>query len=189
MERKVLDLTVLLDANTLYGDLQRDILLSLAEERLYDPLWSEKILDEVESILRENLGLDFSLTRQNMQKAFPKALVKDFENLEIDITFPDSNDLHIVAAALKSSADFIISDDFDFVSENLKEYNLVGMKLDQFLVYIIEAYEVEALAIIDDMRKRRNKIKLLSKSELINRLKEIGLIDTANTMESMHYLE
>ena len=186
MERKV---SALLDANVLYGDLQRDILLSLAEEGLYTPLWSEKILDEVEKNLQENLGIDFHQTRQNMQEVFSTASVKNFENLESDITFPDSYDEHVVASAIKSSADLIISEDLDFVSENLKEYNLVSMKLDQFLVFIIESFKADALAIIDTMRKRRNKIKLLSKSEFIHRLMEIGLIETAKTLKSMQYLK
>ena len=45
-----------------------------------------------------------------------------------------------------------------------------------------------ALDTIDNMRKRRNKIKLLSKLELVTRLKEIGLEETANVMEFMLYL-
>ena len=189
MERKVLSVAVLLDANVLYGDLQRDLLLSLADEGLYKPLWSEKILDEVEKNLQRNLRIDFRKTRQNMKKAFPTASVKNFENLESDIAFPDSDDAHVVVAALKSSVDLIISEDLDFVSENLKKYNLDSMRLDQFLVFIIEAYEANAVAVIEAMRKRRNKIKLMSKLEFINRLKEIGLIDTAKTMESMQYLK
>ena len=81
MGRKVSNVAVLLDANVLNGDLQRDLLLSLAEEGLYNPLWSERILDEVVKNLQKNLGIDFRRTRQNMKKAFPKVSVKKFDKL------------------------------------------------------------------------------------------------------------
>ena len=178
---------VLLDANTIYGELTRDILLSLATKRLFSPLWSDRILDEVEINLRENLGIDFKNARQKMEKAFPRACVKDFEELESEITFPDENDIHILAVAKKSAANLIITEDQDFVPENLLKYNLEAMKIDLFLKRVLNFYGYIALDIIDNMRERRNKFELLSKLKFINRLKEIGLKETAKTIELLYY--
>ncbi len=75
------------------------------------------------------------------------------------------------------------------MSDNLDKYDLVSMDLDNFLAYILDHYRKIALEIFKALRKRRNKIKLLSKSELIDRLKEIGLVKTAKMLESMHYLK
>ena len=180
---------VLLDANALYGELPRDILLTMAKGLLFKVVWSEKILDEVQRKLLEDKGIDFTRTRQIMSTQFPNASVKDFEYLEQDISFPDFDDKHVVAAGLKSLADVIISNDLDFVPDNLDKYNLMSMDLDSFLAYVLDHYRNIAIETFEAMRKRRNKIQLLSRLELITRLKEIGLIKTAKMLESMNYLK
>ena len=179
--------SVLLDANTIYGELTRDILLSLAEKRLFIPLWSEKILDEVAVNLQKNLDINFKNVRLKMNQVFPESCVTNFENLELDIIFPDQDDIHVLAAAKKSSADLIISEDKDFVPKNLIRYNLVAMKADQFLKIVLNFYGNIALRIFDNLRKRRSKIELLTESEFILRLNEIGLKETAKTLELMNY--
>ena len=179
---------MVLDANALYGDLPRDLLLSLAKGEMFNPLWTNEILDEVQRNLLKNLDLDFSRTRQIMTNEFPEALIKDYEELKSAINFPDLDDKHVVAAALKTSADLIVSNDKKFVSENLKEYGLFAMEVDQFLAYIFDIYGIQAIEIIEIMRKRRKKKKLLSKRELINYLKKEGLNNTARKMISLHYL-
>ncbi len=189
MEIKQLYEFVLLDANTLYGDLTRDLLLSLAKGEMFTPLWSDKILDEVQRKLLQNLDIDFRQTRQIMTNVFPMALVKDYEQFESEINFPDLNDKHVVAAALKSSADLIVTNDKKFISEYLDVYGLSAMEVDQFLVYIFDVYGIEAIEIIEIMRKRRKKKKLLSRLQLINHLRSAGLKDTAKKLIALHYLD
>lgn len=45
---------VLFDANVLYGAYVNDLVLRLAERRLFRPLWSEEILKELQTALPRN---------------------------------------------------------------------------------------------------------------------------------------
>ncbi|UFU01873.1 PIN domain-containing protein [Ruania suaedae] len=115
----------LLDTCTLWPSLRRDLLLSLSVEDLYRPLWSSAILTELERaerIKREERGTDPEKARVaaehlvvTMASAFDDACVRDWEPLDGTFDLPDSNDEHVLAAAVTGKADVI-------VTENLKHF-------------------------------------------------------------------
>ncbi|MEX0782046.1 MAG: hypothetical protein WD557_05305 [Dehalococcoidia bacterium] len=43
-----------LDANVLYGSVARDLMLRLADQKLFQPLWTDEVLSEVERAIRRN---------------------------------------------------------------------------------------------------------------------------------------
>lgn len=108
-----------LDACVLWPSLQRDFLLSMAAERLYRPLWSHILLDEVEDneaaklVRRGVLPLDAehraAFLRGRMEQGFPDAIVTGFEPLEGSFGLPDPNDEHVVAAAVLGNAGAIVT--------------------------------------------------------------------------------
>jgi predicted nucleic acid-binding protein len=97
-----------LDANVLYPLPLRDTLLRIAETELYDPYWSERILDEV----ARNLIVDGRATEDQaarlvaaMDAAFDGAAVPEdaITRLEPAMT-NDPKARHVLAAAVASEA-------------------------------------------------------------------------------------
>jgi len=75
---------VVLDACVLVPSLLCDVLLHLAEDDLYDPLWSAEILDETRRTLVGKLGVDLERTERRlgqMRRASPAAEVDDYDSL------------------------------------------------------------------------------------------------------------
>ncbi|MFY1694772.1 MULTISPECIES: PIN domain-containing protein [unclassified Solwaraspora] len=96
-----------LDANVLIPNALCDFLLRLAEEELYLPRWSPAILDEV----RRHVPVSPAAIERRiafMNVAFEDALVTGYESL-IDQMGNDPKDRHVLAAAVASGADSIIT--------------------------------------------------------------------------------
>jgi len=105
--------TVLIDACSLVPALQRDILLHLAEAELFRVRWSDIALDETKKTLQSKILPKFGYDEQQAQKratytieqittAFPEAMVDDYKlQLSLAAGFPDKDDAHIIAAAVK----------------------------------------------------------------------------------------
>lgn len=121
-----------LDACVLWPSLQRDFLLSLAAERLYRPLWSDVLLDEVEDneaaklVRRGALPADAAsraaFLRSEIVRGFPDAIVTGFEPLEGSFGLPDPDDEHVVAAAFLGGAGAIVTLNFtDFPSAKVPD--------------------------------------------------------------------
>jgi predicted nucleic acid-binding protein len=77
-----------LDTCVLVSSLSRDVLLEIAEQSLYRPLWSTEVLNELDLTVRR-LATERGIARCDDQ--------------------PDPNDRHVVAAALSGRADVIVS--------------------------------------------------------------------------------
>ena len=98
-----------LDANVLANIHVCDLLFRLAEEpAMYEPLWSERILDEVQ---RTHAKLTWKPEisdhwRHEVQRAFPDSTVSGFEELENQVAV-DPKDRHVAAAAAKAKAQWI----------------------------------------------------------------------------------
>jgi len=110
-----------LDACVLVPHVIMDTLLSLADEDLYKPMWSEVILEET---LRTLLAIypdknphSFEARLASMESAFPHACVHGWNSLEPGLAsyWPDPKDAHVVAAALRGRAEII-------VTSNLKHF-------------------------------------------------------------------
>ena len=106
------DFLVVLDACVLVPAFLRDTLLRLAEEpRLYIPRWSEEIIAEMVRTLECEIGLAPDKTAHlvsELKKHFGDAWVTAYEPLLSQLT-NDPKDRHVLAAAVRCSAQFIVT--------------------------------------------------------------------------------
>lgn len=126
----------LLDTNVLYPMALCDLLLSLAEHDVFQPRWSDDILEE----LRRNLVVDGRCTPAKglrrvhlMREAFPEATVSDYESLAETLT-NDAGDRHVLAAAMRSNAEYLVTNNLKhFPQEALSGFNGSVVTPEHFL--------------------------------------------------------
>ncbi|WP_415505180.1 PIN domain-containing protein, partial [Actinomyces slackii] len=96
--------SAMLDACVLVPVTLADTLLRLAEDGLYRPLWSTRIIAETVHAIEQvhpQLPIDAIQRRAAaMDAAFSDASVTGWEALEPAISLPDPDDRHVVAAAI-----------------------------------------------------------------------------------------
>lgn len=108
------DFPVVIDSCVLANGRVCDLFLRLAEPpRLYLPVWSEAILDEVRRTQTCKLKRPYSneladYWRQQVEAAFPESIVRGWEPLVSSMT-NDPKDRHAVAAAVKAGASLIVT--------------------------------------------------------------------------------
>lgn len=110
---------VVLDTCVLWPSLQRDFLLSLAVENLYRPLWSDRILEELElheerKHLRDGVATEAARSRarhliSRMTAEFDDALVMHWQPHEGTFGLPDPDDEHVLAAAVVGGAGAVVT--------------------------------------------------------------------------------
>jgi len=124
-----------IDTCVLYRHLVCDTLLTLAEDELYRPLWSEGVLEELERNLADRIGPVGATGRVgSMRRSFDDAIVTGYEPLVNAIT-NDAKDRHILAAAVRSGADLLVTDNLrDFPPESTQPYDLEVITADAFLL-------------------------------------------------------
>ncbi|KAA2316806.1 PIN domain-containing protein [Pseudooceanicola sediminis] len=133
----------LLDACVLYPTVMREMLLGAAGQGMFTPVWSDRILEEWARAAAK-LGdegeaqarAEVAMTRV----AFPKAEVRFPAELVKRLWLPDPGDLHVLAAAIASSADAIVTVNAkDFPRHILAEEGLSRADPDALLVGFAEA--------------------------------------------------
>ncbi|MDP2079761.1 MAG: PIN domain-containing protein [Pseudotabrizicola sp.] len=126
-----------LDACVLYPTVLREILMGCAAAGLYEPLFSERILREwVRATAKLGPAQQvFADGEAAMLRAnFPKAMVREHAHIEARLMLPDPNDVHVLAVAIGSSADCIVTfNAVDFPRHLLAEEGVKRCDPDGFL--------------------------------------------------------
>jgi hypothetical protein len=132
------------DANILYPAPLRDLFVRLAQAGLVRARWTETIHDEwVRNVLKDNPALSpdrLARTRALMNAAVRECLVSGFEDLIESLSLPDPDDRHVLAAAIRTDAEVIVTFNLkDFPADTLASYNLEAIHPDEFLVSLFDA--------------------------------------------------
>ena len=178
-----------LDACLLYPAPLRDLLLSMADEGLFKPKWSVEIQDEWSRNLlanRPDLKKEqLQSTIRGMDLAFPDSNVENYESLISSITLPDVNDRHVVAAAIRSKANVIVTYNLkDFPHSVTSEFDLEIQHPDIFLINVFDLNPGKATDAFKKLVKRLKNppksyadvLEKLAKSdlkEIIEKLKDV----------------
>lgn len=180
-------LTVLYDACVLYPATLRDLLIELAYSKRFQARWSWQIHDEwVRNLLvhRPDLTRDsLERTIQNMNRAVPSCLVTDFEDLIPKLTLPDANDRHVLAAAIKGQADYIVTFNLrDFPKTHLEPHGIEAIHPDEFIVGLIQSNKNLVLSAFRNTRLRlKNPVR--SVDEQLERFSAQGLPQSMALLE------
>lgn len=146
---------VLIDACALLPYQLCDLLLRLGETDIYQPLWSDQILEEV----RRNLVTSLGRTEQQafrrvgqMRTAFPNATVSGYKAL-VPVMTNDPKDRHVLAAAIHGQAALIVTANLkDFPAEALAPYGIEAVHPDEFLLDQLDLYPRQTIQCLQEQR-------------------------------------
>lgn len=152
--------TAFIDACVLVSTLRRNLLLTLAEAEFFRIRWSAEVLREthrtIEGLLlgKGNPPAEASEKASRaiaaMQNAFEEAEVQGFEHLVCACEgMPDEKDMHVLAAALKTQAAAIVTENLrDFPAAILEPLNIEARSADDFIADTIALDTGRAIAAI-----------------------------------------
>ena len=126
-----------LDACVLYPTVLRELLIGVAAKGLYEPVWSDRILREW-VLATAKIGPAAQVQAEGeavrVKAAFPRALARERPEIEARLLLPDLNDIHVLAVAIGSHADAIVTfNAVDFPRPVLAEYGIDRRDPDGFL--------------------------------------------------------
>ncbi len=176
-----------LDTNVIYPLWIRDLLMWFAYYELYTPKWSKNIFDEwISVMIRKGIDEKEALVRANkMNRAFPDAFVENYEPLIDSLTLPDLNDRHVLAAAIKTNADLIITNNLkDFPEDYLASFGLKAKTPDDFFTDIIDLnHDLSVQAFKKLVLNKKNPP--FDEYDVLDIFRNNGLIDTANYLHAL----
>jgi predicted nucleic acid-binding protein len=178
-----------LDACVLYPVPIRDLLLSLASAGLYKPKWSALIQDEWSRNLLANradlTAAQLQRTTTMMNTAFPDADVAGYEVFVSTLALPDPDDRHVLAAALRSQADVIVTTNLkDFPVPYIRTFDIEVQHPDEFIGNLIDLNPAQAL---EAFRQQVARLKNppIAAAQVLDNLRKSSLPTTAARLEAL----
>jgi hypothetical protein len=167
------------DACVLYPAPLRDFLLRLTKAGVVDGFWSSAILDECfRSLARNRPDLPAGVleaSRAAMETYFPSRLISGHEPLITELSLPDPNDRHVMAAAIHATLPTIVTFNLkDFPANELGRHHIVAVHPDDF---VMAAIRRDADAVVDVVEEQRASLRRppATTEQLLDRLAEQGL--------------
>lgn len=156
--------TALLDTSVLWPSLQRDVLLSMAAEGLYRPIWSAAVLQEL-TWAEETKRVRRGATPQRahaaaawlvtqMTQAFDDSCVQGWEPLVGSYGLPDPDDEHLVAAAVVGGAGVIVSSNLKDLPEDRLPEGIGAVLPAQFAADTVSVSPGIALRALENIAQR-----------------------------------
>lgn len=161
--------------------------MELAVCDLFHARWTNDIHNEwIKSVHadRPDISLEkLNRTRKLMDTHVRDAIVFDYEPLIQILDLPDPDDRHVLAAAIKSKSDCIITfNEKDFPSEKLKPWGIEIIHPDDFLTHQFHLSQPTFLSAIKAVRMRLKKNNF-TPSEYLDVLRKQGLLATVQAIE------
>ena len=169
---------VLLDTCVLYPTVMREVLLGVAAEGLFQPLWSDRILGEW-SRAAAKLGPEGQVQADAeiaiAEARWPKARVSPPRSLIDRLWLPDEHDIHVLAAAIAGHADVLVTVNAkDFPRGILAEEGLSRSDPDAFLLGLHAANPAAVSRAVAHVHETANRLsnqtwdlrKLMKKARL-----------------------
>ncbi len=185
---------VIYDACVLYPFSLRDLLIELAMPQygLFQAKWTLRIEDEWQRNLIKNFpDIDAAKLSQiagKMKNAVPNCIVSNYEKLEAGLVLPDADDAHVLAAAIRSKSQAIITSNLrHFPSSTLAEFDIEAIHPDVFLVNQFDLSNAKVLDALKNIRARLNRPPYTAK-EYLDRLAVNGLTAFSQKLYEFEHL-
>jgi predicted nucleic acid-binding protein len=178
----VANFSAVYDACVLYPAPLRDLLLQLALTDVFRAHWTADIHKEwMRNVTAHRPDIapgQLERTRELMDAHVRDCLVEGYESLNL----PDEGDRHVLAAAIVSGADVIVTYNLkDFPDEKLNTYGIEAQHPDEFLMHLIDLAPPLVCAAVATIRSRlRNPPK--TATEYIDTLEQQQLPQTASAL-------
>ena len=152
---------VLCDANVLYSQWLRDLVMWLGIAGLIQPRWSERIEREwIENLLGHRPDLErarIERTALMMNQALPQANVLVAVGGP-DFKLPDSDDVHVLQAAVTAKARILLTFNLsDFPAEACEAAGVTAVHPDVFLVRLMEEHPLELEQVLLKLQAQKKK--------------------------------
>lgn len=175
--------TAVYDANVLYPAPLRDLLIRLAQAELVKAKWTDTIHDEwMRNVLKNRTDLtaaQLMRTKSLMDCAVRDCLVRGYESLIDLLELPDPDDRHVVAAAIHSRADLIVTYNLrDFPADILSDHGIEAIHPDALLS---DLFDVATASVLTTVKRQRNALRNPARTaeELIATFENQGLTQFA----------
>lgn len=177
---------VLYDANALYPNAQRDLLIRIAREGLVQAKWSDQILDEmVRSRARNHPDVPrekLDRLRNLMNEAVADCLVSGYEDLVDALKLPDTGDRHVLAAAIRASAQVIVTANLKhFPHDYLAQFTIEAKSPDDFVLDQIGINAATVAACVQQIADSRQRPPQTTE-DILAELERSGLLRSAATL-------
>ncbi|EZI26606.1 MULTISPECIES: PIN domain-containing protein [Pseudomonas] len=178
--------TAVYDACVLYPAALRDLLMWLGLSGLYRARWTSQIHEEWKrNVLKNRPDLTLKqvdCTSALMDKAIPDALVTGYEDLCSSLDLPDPDDRHVLAAAIRSKAEVIVTFNLkDFPAHILAAYDIEPMHPDDF---ISDLWDLDQAAVLAAVQKQRRSLVRppMEVGAYLDMLMRQGLLQTSKAL-------
>ena len=178
--------TVVYDANVLYPNTLRDLLIRIAQSGTVQAKWTDAILDETLAALhrhRPDIPAEkLERLRELMNKAVRDCLVTGYEPLIEGLKLPDPDDRHVLAAAIKAGAQVIVTRNLkDFPESALQAWDIEAKSPDAF---VLDQVHIDIWAVAASVRQiadsRINPPEAIE--DVLSQLERDGLVESVTVL-------
>lgn len=136
-------MTVLIDACVLYPTVLRRLVIGAARTGVFTPMWSPRILEEwARAAARDGYDAEARAEIAKLRSEFPDAEVTPDAATEAELSLPDADDVHVLAAAIIGGAKELLTlNTKDFPTRTLAAYGIIRRHPDEFLLEAFHAGE------------------------------------------------
>jgi len=181
---------VVYDADALYPNTLRDLLIRIAQlPHLVQAKWTDQILDEMVRALQKNQP-DISdekvgRLRQLMNAAVRDCLVTDYEPLIPGLELPDPDDRHVLAAAIKITAQVIVTRNLrHFPNDKLVPWGVEAKSPDDFVRDQIGIDRQAVWACVQQIVDSRTRHPV-TVDDVLDELARSGLVGSAAALKTV----
>lgn len=180
---------VIYDACVLFPAPLRDLLIRLAQTDVVTARWTDEILDECfRSIAASRPELSeaaLARTRSLMNEAVRDCLISQHDGLADGLALPDPNDRHVVAAAIRSGAQAIVTFNLkDFPTAALEPLGIEAVHPDDFVADLLDLAPALVVQVLyQQAASLRNPPR--SVDDLLTTLELVGLAKSAAEVQRL----